>query len=174
MEDVRYPIGKFSPIDNANEEQINSFINQLERQPVIARQSIEGLSEEQIGTPYRPEGWTVRQVIHHIADANINAYSRFKIALTEDEPTIKLWDEVTWAELEDSRKAPVELSLAILDAIHARWSILLRSLRIADFKRKLIHPQMGKMALSDCIQFYVWHGNHHVAQVQSFRDRMHW
>lgn len=172
MEDVRYPIGKFNPVADANEQLIMTLIEQIDQQSDLAREAVVGITETQIDTPYREGGWTVRQVIHHIADAHINAYIRFKLAITEDKPTVKLWDEVTWAECEDAKKAPVSLSLSIIEGIHKRWAILLKSLEINDFKKELIHPEMGNIALSTMLQLYAWHGNHHISQIKLFRDRI--
>jgi uncharacterized damage-inducible protein DinB len=174
MKDLRYPIGKFNPVENPNENEINSFINQLESHPALARQTLEGLSDEQVDTPYKTEGWTLRQIIHHISDAHINFYVRFKLALTENKPTVKLFDQVTWAELDDAKKAPVNMSLEIIEGVVARWVVLLRSMVLDDFKTELIHPEMGSLALSKLIQLCVWHGNHHISQIQSLRDRMNW
>lgn len=174
MDNIRYPIGKFKPVDDITEAIITALIDQIEKQSDMAREAVEGLTEAHIETPYREGGWTIRQVIHHIADAHINAYVRFKLALTEDKPTVKLWDEVTWSECEDSKKAPVNLSLFVIEGVHKRWAMLLRTLDMNDFKRELIHPDNGNMALSTILQFYAWHGNHHISQIRLFRDRMNY
>lgn len=138
------------------------------------RAAIAGLSYEQLETPYRPEGWTVRQTVHHIADSHINAYVRFRLGLTEDVPTIKPYAEKLWAQLEDGRNADPNLSLQLLDAVHQRWTILLRSLPPDVFAHSLRHPESGVMSLDVVLQSYEWHGRHHVAHITSLRERMGW
>ncbi len=133
-----------------------------------------GLSPEQLDTPYRPGGWTVRQVVHHVPDSHINSYIRFKLALTEPEPTIKPYDEALWAELADTPATPVEVSLTLLDSLHGRWVPLLRSLSGADFARQFRHPELGMVRLDGNLALYAWHGRHHVAHITSLRERMGW
>jgi uncharacterized damage-inducible protein DinB len=143
--------------------------------PGLLRGAVRGLSPDQLGTPYRPGGWTVKQVVHHVPDSHLNAYTRFKLALTEDEPTIKPYNEAAWAELPDSRKVPIDVSLDLLDALHLRWVAVLRSMDPADFNRTLRHPEHGKIfTLRQMLGLYAWHGRHHVAHVTSLKKREGW
>jgi hypothetical protein len=150
------------------------FINQIEGTPAALRAAVAGLSEARLDTPYRPGGWTVRQVVHHLPDSHVNAYVRMKLALTEDGPTIKTYEEARWAELEDGRRAPVALSLDLLDALHRRWVVFLKSLAEADFKRQFMHPDSGRVDLDWALAMYAWHGRHHVAHITSLREREGW
>ena len=172
--DLRYPIGKYEPKAPLSPAERANAISQIAAAPKSLRDAVAGLSQEQLDTPYRPGGWTVRQVVHHLPDSHLNAYVRFKLALTEDEPTIKPFDEARWAELQDSRETPVEVSLALLEALHQRWDVLLRSLRPEDFARRLRHPERGLMTLDDMVGIYAWHGRHHVAHITSLREREGW
>jgi uncharacterized damage-inducible protein DinB len=157
-----------------SEEERGVFIAQLAEAPARLRQAIAGLNAEQLDTEYRPGGWTVRQVVHHVPDSHLNSYVRFKLALTEEEPAIKPYDEDRWARLEDSRVTPVETSLDLLDALHERWVMLLRSLSPDDFKRAFRHPELGAVSLNKNVGLYAWHGRHHVAHITSLRERMGW
>lgn len=145
--DLQYPIGKFNWEGALTDEQRGRLVDQIERAPLDLRNAVAGLTDEQIDTPYRPGGWTVRQVVHHLPDSHLNAYVRFRLALTEEEPTIKPYDQARWALLEDARTAPLELSLSLLESLHGRFVLLLRSLRAADFERKFRHPEMGVVTL---------------------------
>jgi uncharacterized damage-inducible protein DinB len=138
------------------------------------RAAVARLTDEQLDTPYRDGGWTVRQVVHHVPESHLNSYVRFKLALTEHEPTIKPYFEDRWAELEDARTAPIELSLNLLDAVHGRWVWFLRSLKPTDFERAFQHPDLGKVTLDKNVALYAWHGRHHVAHITSLRERMGW
>jgi len=138
------------------------------------RAAVEGLSDEQLNTPYRPEGWTVRQVVHHVSDSHLNSYIRFKLALTEEHPTIKAYDENVWANLDDARNAPIDISLDLLEALHARWVLFLLSLKEKDFQRTFNHSELGAVSLDKNIALYAWHGRHHVAHITSLRERMEW
>jgi uncharacterized damage-inducible protein DinB len=138
------------------------------------RAAVKGLSEQQLDTPYREGGWSVRQVVHHVPDSHLNSYIRFKWALTEDEPTIKPYAEDRWARLADSKVTPIEVSLTLLDSLHRRWSDLLHSLRGEDWKRKLRHPEAGVLTLDKMLALYAWHGRHHVAHITSLREKMGW
>jgi len=172
--ELRYPIGKFSWEGVATDEQRQKFIDDIASTPARVRAAIEGLSPEQMETPYRPDGWTVRQVVHHLADSHLNSYVRFRLALTEDEPTIKPYHEDLWADLPDARTAPVEVSLALLEALHERWVLLLRSLKAEDFARSFRHPDLGLVSLDKNLGLYSWHGRHHVAHITSLRERQGW
>lgn len=172
--DLRYPIGPFSFDGSPTAEQRNGCIDQIEEAPARLRAAVEGLSLEQLETPYRPGGWTVRQVVHHVPDSHLNSYVRFRLALTEDRPTIRPYHEDRWAELEDARNAPIEVSLALLDSLHRRWVLLLRSLKPEDFSRTFAHPELGEVSLEKNVALYAWHGRHHVAQIASLAERMGW
>jgi len=175
MTDLRYPIGTFKIESDAfTDEERRGLIDQIAETPAKLREALKGLSEEQLETPYRPGGWTVRQVVHHVPDSHLNSYVRFKLALTEDEPTIKPYDEAQWAVLADSRITPVEVSLSLLESLHERWVALLRSLAPADFARTFRHPELGVVSLNKNVALYAWHGRHHVAHITSLRERMGW
>lgn len=174
MTDPRYPIGRFTPDTNPNAETRARHIGEISSIPVRMRQAVAGLSAEQLDTPYRDGGWTVRQVVHHVPDSHLNAYIRCKLALTEDTPTIKPYDENAWARLQDSVLTPVEISLSLLDAVHSRWVTLLRSLPAPDFDRKFNHPEAGVRNLDWLVGLYDWHGNHHLAHITTLRQRMRW
>jgi hypothetical protein len=172
--DLQYPIGKFQWEGAITDAQRAQLIAQIEQAPARLRQAMAGLTEEQVDTPYRPEGWTVRQVVHHLPDSHMNAYVRFRLALTEDVPTIKPFDQERWATLEDARTAPTELSLSLLESLHGRFELLLRSLRPEDFARTFRHPEMGVVTLDKYLSLVAWHGRHHIAHITSLRDRMGW
>lgn len=174
MDDLRYPVGRFAKDPEVTPEKIRGWIDSIDAVPGALRSALAGLSPEQLDTPYRPGGWTVRQVAHHVPDSHLNAYVRFKLALTEDEPTIKPYEEARWAELADTRETPLEVSLALLEALHRRWVTLLRSLEPPDFGRRLVHPELGRLTLDHVLQIYAWHGRHHVAHVTALRERMGW
>jgi hypothetical protein len=172
--DLRYPIGKFNGQPPTNSEERRSFLNQVEETPARLRAAIEGLTEEQLNTPYRDGGWTIRQVVHHVPDSHLNSYIRFKWALTENEPLIKAYHEDRWAELQDSKSTPVQVSLTLLHSLHERWMNLLRSFNSDDWKKTLRHPELGVMTLEKMLALYAWHGRHHVAHITSLRERMGW
>jgi len=174
MTDLRYPIGKFSFEGSNSEDERVRLIDQIAAAPARLREAIDGLSPEQLDTPYRPEGWTVRQLVHHVPDSHLNSYARFKLALTEDEPTIKDYREDRWAELADARSGPVETSLALLDSLHKRWVTMLRSMSPNQFERSFRHPELGLVILGRNLTLYAWHGKHHVAHITSLRERMGW
>ena len=172
--DLRYPIGEFkyeAPLTDAKRQACLAII---EETPARMRAAVAGLNEEQLDTAYRPEGWTVRQVVHHVPESHLNSYIRFKLALTEDEPTIKPYYEDRWAKLDDASQAPIALSLDLLDALHGRWIWFLRSLKPEDFKCTFRHPELGIVSLDKNIALYAWHGPHHVAQITSLRERNGW
>jgi hypothetical protein len=174
MSDPRYPIGKFSFEGPLTEVQRKRLIDDIEQAPSGLRSAVQGLSPQQLDTPYRDGGWTVRQVVHHVPDSHMNAYVRFKLALTEEEPTIKPYMEDRWAKLEDSRSTPLEVSLDLLDLLHNRWVRLLRALKPDDWKRTFRHPELGLVSLEKNLGLYAWHGRHHVAHVTELRKRMGW
>jgi uncharacterized damage-inducible protein DinB len=171
---LQYPVGKFEITPGTTNEQRRALIESIAQTPARLRAAIANLSAKQLDEPYRPGGWTVRQVVHHLADSHVNAYTRFKLGLTEAEPTIKPYDENRWAMLEDGRYADPEVSLALLDALHRRWVMFLRSVQPEDFARTLNHPEIGTMSLDGLLQDYEWHGRHHVAHVTSLRERKGW
>ena len=174
MEDLRYPIGKFRFPESVGAADLAGFLNQIADAPARLRAAVAGLNDAQLDTPYRPGGWTVRQVVHHVPDSHMNSYTRFRLALTEDSPTIKPYDEARWAELADAR-LPVEPSLTLLESLHARWVPLLRSLSAADWKRTFRHPEHESLiSLENNAALYAWHGRHHVAHITSLRERMKW
>jgi uncharacterized damage-inducible protein DinB len=172
--DLRFPIGNFRRPESLDEAQRRRAIDAIAATPAKLRAAVSGLSDTQLDTPYRPGGWTVRQVVHHVPDSHMNAYVRFKLALTEDEPTIKPYDEARWAELADYRETPVETSLVLLERVHDRWVTVLRSISDEDFARRLRHPETGIQRLDQVLALYEWHGKHHVGHVTSLRERMGW
>lgn len=174
MSDPRYPIGKFYYEGPPSEEQKQAFLNDIARTPANLRAAVSGLSDSQLDTPYREGGWTVRQVVHHVPDSHLNSYVRFKLALTEDEPTIKPYAEDRWAELADTKATPIEVSLTMLDSLHDRWVRLLRSLTPEEWQRTFRHPALGPMTLEKTLALYAWHGRHHVAHVTELRKQRGW
>ena len=174
MTDLQYPIGRFKLEGPPTQQEIGRAIDEIAQAPAKLRAAVEGLSPEQLDTPYRPGGWTVRQVVHHVPDSHLNSYCRFKLALTEDEPTIKAYHEDRWAELDDSRTTPIEVSLAMLESLHKRWVLLMKSLAPADFARTFRHPEIGLVSLAKNVCLYGWHGRHHTAHITSLRERMGW
>lgn len=174
LEKLKYPIGKFITPSSISLDQINGYIHQIETLPQRLRWLVQDLMEIQLETPYRPEGWTVRQVIHHLPDSHMNSLIRFKLAMTEDRPLIRPYDEASWAELPDN-KAPVEISLDLLGAVHARWVILLRNMSGADWERVFVHPEhREEFRLDEALAMYAWHGNHHLAQIECLVEREGW
>jgi uncharacterized damage-inducible protein DinB len=166
IESLRYPVGRFSPPETIHAEMIEDWIREIEQLPEQLRLAVNALSEAQLDTPYRPDGWTVRQVVHHVADSHLNSYIRFKWSLTEDQPTIKAYDEQAWAELPEARTAPVDLSLNLIEALHRRWVAMLKHLRPADLALCFIHPESGKkIPLDRMIALYAWHGRHHIGHI---------
>lgn len=172
MPDLRYPTGHFTPEPDPTPETRAKHIETIAALPAKMRQAVAGLTPQQWETPYRDGGWTLRQVVHHVPDSHMNAYIRTKLALTENVPTIKPYDEAAWARLKDSELAPVEVSLTLLESIHARWVPLLKSLKEEDFKRKLNHPESGVHNIDWLVALYSWHGNHHLAHITTTRERM--
>ncbi len=174
MSDPRFPIGKFTYDGPPSEEQKQKFLNDIAQTPANLRTAVKGLSEAQLDTPYRDGGWTVRQVVHHVPDSHMNAFIRFKLALTEDEPTIKPYAEDLWAQLGDVPATPIETSLCLLDCVHQRWMNLLHSLTSEQWKRTFRHPEVGVLTLEKTLALYSWHGRHHVAHITSLREHRGW
>jgi uncharacterized damage-inducible protein DinB len=172
--DLRYPIGEFDTNAPILVERRPHLIDQIAEAPARLRAAVSGLNEEQLATCYRPGGWTVRQVVHHVPDSHINSYMRFKLAMTEEEPQIRTYHEERWAELPDARTGPLEVSLNLLDCLHQRWVLFLRSLNEDDFMRSFQHPEWGLVNLDKAIALYAWHGRHHVAHITSLRERNDW
>jgi uncharacterized damage-inducible protein DinB len=174
MSDARYPLGKFSYDGPPSAEQRSSMIEEIERLPAALRAAVRDLSPQQVETPYREGGWTVRQVVHHLPESHMNAFIRFKLALTEDQPTIKPYAEELWAKLPDVESTPLEVSLALLASLHLRFVYMLRSLQPEDWKRSFHHPQHGRVPLEKNLALYSWHGRHHLAHITELRQRMGW
>jgi len=172
--DLQYPIGKYETKTLLTPAEREEAIAQIAETPKRMRNALDGLTGGQLETPYRPGGWTVRQLAHHVPDSHMNAYVRLKLALTEVEPTVKTYEEQLWAELTDSRETPVEVSLALLEFLHMRWNFLLRALQPGDFARRLRHPVNGAMTVDNLVHHYAWHGRHHVAHITSLREREGW
>jgi uncharacterized damage-inducible protein DinB len=173
--DLRYPIGEFTWDGVMTDARRAACVARIAAAPGLLRAAVAGLNDRQLDTPYRPAGWTVRQVVHHVPDSHLNAYIRMRLALTEDTPTIKPYDEARWAELRDARSAPIEVSLALLDALHVRWMSLLRELGPTECARGVRHPEHGRvMSVDELLALYAWHGEHHTAHVTALRTRMGW
>ena len=172
MNDLRYPIGRFDLKAAMPAGGPGPLIDSLAARPAELRSLVGELTDKQLDTPYRDGGWTIRQVVHHLPDSHLNAYIRMRWALTEDNPLIKAYNETAWAELPDASRAPVEPSLALLEALHIRWVLLLRSLADSDWQRTIQHPQNGEMSLATLLRMYEWHGRHHVAHIRGARERL--
>jgi len=171
--DARYPIGRHEAVSTLTPAQRAERIAQIAAAPANLRRAVQGLNDSQVDTPYRDGGWTVRQVVHHVPDSHMNAYIRCKFLLTEERPTIMPYDQGNWARTPETG-APVEVSLALLEALHRRWVLLLEGVRPADFARTLHHPESGIMTLDGVVAMYAWHGRHHTAHITSLRERMGW
>jgi hypothetical protein len=174
MSDPRYPIGKFHFEGPLSEAQRAELISSIELLPSNMRAAVSGLNNQQLDTPYREGGWTVRQVVHHVPDSHMNAFIRYKLALTEDEPTIKPYAEDRWALLPDVQATPIEVSLALLDALHNRWVRLLRSLKPDDWKKNFRHPELGTVSLEKNLALYSWHSKHHTAHITELKKAKGW
>jgi hypothetical protein len=174
MESLRYPIGRFAPPPDTTPEIRFAQIETLRSLPEMLQSAVNGLRLPQLDTPYREGGWTVRQLVHHVADSHANAYVRCKLALTEDWPTVKTYDEKAWAELADSRDIPIGVSLLLIGALHTRWVALLESLSEADFQKGYNHPELGRQTLDKVIALYAWHSRHHTAHITNLRARQNW
>lgn len=176
MKNLKYPIGEFQKPEKITSKNINLWVKDIQSLPSDLKKVVAKLSDAQLDTPYRPDGWTVRQVIHHLADSHINAYTRFKLAMTEDNPSIKPYEEALWAELEDGKNAPIALSITLLTVLHKRWVIFLKSVDKKTWAQKsYFHPESKKtFPLSEIIGLYSWHGKHHLAQIQALIERENW
>jgi uncharacterized damage-inducible protein DinB len=174
-EDLRYPIGRFEAPAAISAADRAAYIETVAATPALARAAVAGLDERRLDTRYREGGWTIRQVIHHLADDHLNSYLRSRLALTEDDCVIRPYDEPSWAELPDARTAPVACSLDLLEALHVRWVALFRDMTESDFARSFVHPRSGRSrTLAELLALYDWHGRHHVAQITRLRERMGW
>ncbi|MBC3539046.1 YfiT family bacillithiol transferase [Rufibacter sediminis] len=174
LELLRYPLGRYEAPPLYGSAFVKQSLTSLEALPAKLRAAVHPLSDEQLDTPYRPGGWTLRQVVHHVADSHINAYTRFRLALTEDIPVIKPYQESPWAYLHDAHWADPALSLQLLEALHQRWIILLRSLCMEEWHRSFYHPESGEVYLFQAAGMYAWHGEHHVGHIDSLKQRMGW
>ncbi|MCW2120123.1 YfiT family bacillithiol transferase [Flavobacterium sp. 7A] len=175
LEKLKYPIGHFLQPEEITSLILSNWIEDIARFPENLSNEVAHLSAEQLDTPYRPDGWTIRQVVHHCADSHMNSLTRFKLALTEDSPFIKPYHEERWAELEDSKNFPIQSSLQMLIGIHARWTALLKELSVTDLKRDFVHPEHGKSFLLDeNIGVYAWHCNHHLAHITTLKKVKNW
>jgi hypothetical protein len=174
VDDLRYPVGHFSAPASSLPGIRAAHINTLRLLSERLRAAVAGLNDAQLDTPYRDEGWTLRQVVHHIGDSHINAYIRFKLALTEDWPTIKPYDEAAWANLPDSRWLPIAGSLALIETLHGRWVTLLEAMTEDDFRKGYTHPERGRQHLAHALAMYDWHSRHHTAHIASLRARQGW
>src|SRR5688572_14202975 len=174
LEELRYPTGKWIKVPNLDAAGRAAMIDEIASVPAALSAAVKGLTDAQLDTPYREGGWTPRQIVHHLADSHMNAYIRFKLGMTEDNPTIKPYDEKKWSETIDAGTAPPDVSLAIVDGVHRRWVQFLKSFDAAAFARTILHPERGPMTLSDLLQLYAWHGKHHTAHITGLRQRMGW
>jgi uncharacterized damage-inducible protein DinB len=172
--DLSYPIGKFDFMRPVEPAELPVLIEYIAALPAQVRDAAGNLSPEQLDTPYRPGGWTVRQTVHHVADSHMNSFIRLRLALTESEPMIRPYEQQLWADLADTRTAPVELSLQLIASLHARWVILLNSMETEDFSRAFRHPEIGLVRLDTNLALYAWHGKHHTAHITKLRERMNW
>lgn len=175
LQKLRYPIGEYAPNLNPSQEEISEYIGNIESFPERISNAVKNLSNSQLDTPYREDGWTVKQVVHHVVDSHINGYCRFKFALTEDTPSILPYNEADWAELPEAKNAPVELSLNLLAALHKRFVLMLRAISHEQLSRKMYHPESKtKPAIGELIGLYSWHCDHHLAHITGLKNRMGW
>ncbi|MEO7314455.1 MAG: YfiT family bacillithiol transferase [Ginsengibacter sp.] len=178
-ENIRYPIGRQEdqPIskEDFTESVKSSLLIDIKMLPTSLEMAILNLDADQLNTPYRPDGWTLNQLVHHVADSHMNAYVRFKLGLTENEPVIKPYDQDSWALLDDPNTVPINVSLTLLHALHTRWYTLMKSMTEEQWQRTIFHPEMKKpITLWELLKTYAWHGKHHVAQITSLRNRLNW
>lgn len=173
-ETLRYPVGRFKMPSATPPEQRAQFVREITAAPARLRAAVTGLTDAQLDTPYRGGGWTIRQVVHHVPDSHLNAYVRFKLGLTEAEPTIKTYEEARWAELPEAKTGPIDMSLALLDSVHERWLACIHALPHDAFARTFRHPELGLMSLDQLLALYAWHGRHHVAHITALKQRRGW
>ena len=173
-ESLSYPIGRWRKPKAVTPDDRAAWIQTIADLPARIREAVAGLDDQQLDTPYRPGGWTVRQLIHHVADSHVNAYCRFRLTLTEDAPTIRTYEQEAWAELPDAKSLAVEVSLGLLETLHARWSALLSALDETAFARRLHHPEGGELTFDELLSQYAWHSEHHTAHVTALREREGW
>ncbi len=173
-DDLRYPVGLCEWPAEVSAEEKRRNLRDITELPVKLREAVAGLAPQHLDIPYREGGWTIRQIVHHLPDSHMNSYVRFKLALTEDQPTIKPYDEKLWAEIPEARTAPIEISLDMVDALHGRWSLMLQNMTDDDFERSIFHPEIGALKLKSLVAGYGWHCRHHVAQIVATRRRMGW
>jgi uncharacterized damage-inducible protein DinB len=173
-QDLRYPVGRFHRPPSLTDAEFDAAVASFDAAPARLRRAATGLDATQLDTPYRPDGWTVRQLVHHVADSHLNMFVRLKLALTEDTPTIKPYDQDAWAMLADVRNVPIGTSLQLLDAVHERTGAVLRSLTPADRERMMMHPENGPTRIDQLLALYAWHGVHHTAHIEQLRERMGW
>ena len=171
LDDLRFPTGPFQPRAGLTPQERQELIGEIAHFPADLRFMVSSLSEEDLDTPYREDGWTVRQVVHHVPDSHMQGYVRFKLAMTEETPTIRTYEQQAWGETKDSRTGAVEVSLDLLEALHRRWALFLESLSEEDFARTYRHPEMGELTLETTLQLYAWHGRHHLAHVNLVAGR---
>jgi hypothetical protein len=175
LQKLRFPVGEYKPEQNITPEDVKNYIAAIEQFPSKLRDAVKGLSDEQLDTRYRPDGWTVRQVVHHAADSHLNSYSRFKLALTEDNPEIRPYFEDRWAELLEAKSAPVELSLPLIESLHKRWVVMLKNMPPEQLKRTFYHPEhKANIPLDEYMHLYAWHCEHHLAHIVNLKERMKW
>lgn len=174
LEGLRYPVGRFQPREDLTPADRRALIDEMASLPERLEAAVRGLTPARLDMPYRPGGWTVRQVVHHVPDSHLNGYVRCKLAVTETDPAISVYDEAAWAELPDAREGPVEPSLALLRALHERWVAFYRALEPAELRRAFVHPEHGRVSLEWNLQLYAWHGRHHLAHITSLREREGW
>lgn len=174
LEKLKYPIGRYRLEDKINKSAVAKWIGEIETLPEKLFEAVNGLNKDQLQTQYRPDGWTIQQIVHHIADSHMNSYIRFKLALTEDKPMIKPYDEQLWAELPDSNVTDINVSLDLIKSLHRRWTDLLKQLSDEQLNREFLHPESGSKKLNETICHYAWHGNHHLAHITSLKKRMSW
>ena len=175
LQALRYPIGEFTPKENYSPDDIKWYINIIELFPAKVKQAAAGLNDKQLDTPYREGGWTIRQVVHHTADSHINSYTRFKLTLTEDNPTIRPYEEADWAELPEAKTGALELSLPLLEALHKRWVVILKGMNPGNTERKLYHPgSKQQMTIASLLHLYAWHCDHHLAHIVNLKKTKGW
>lgn len=175
IQKLKYPIGEYNPKENYSADDLKWYINTIELFPAKIKQAVKGLSDEQLNTQYRDGGWTIRQVVHHVVDSHINSYTRFKLALTEDNPEIRPYDEAIWAELPEAKTGPVELSIPLLEALHKRWVVMLKNIPDQQFERKLYHPgSKTEMTIASLLHLYAWHCDHHLAHITNLKKSKGW